>query len=70
MLEVIIEGILTNHNEIKSLSKYINKTYSLVCIGLMTGGVILYKNNKKMKKQDIQISELKKELEEIKTKGE
>ena len=26
MLEVIIEGILINHNDIKTLSKYINKT--------------------------------------------
>lgn len=70
MLEVIIEGILINHNDIKTLSKYINKTTSIFYIGLITGGYLLYKFNKNLKKQDAQISELKKELEEIKTKGE
>lgn len=70
MLEVIIEGILTNHNDIKSLSKSVNTATCIFYAGLITGGYLLYKSNKKIKKQDTQISELKKELEEIKTKGE
>lgn len=67
MLEVIIEGILTNHNDIKSLTKNINTTTSLLCIGYIVTNIYIYK---KIKKQNTQISELKKELEDIKTKGE
>lgn len=67
MLEVIIEGILTNHNDIKSLTKSVNTTASLLCIGYLATNIYIYK---KIKKQNTQISELKKELEEIKTKGE
>lgn len=67
MLEVIIEGILTNHNDIKSLTKNVNTTASLLCIGYLATNIYIYK---KIKKQNTQISELKKELEEIKTKGE
>lgn len=70
MLEIVIEGILTNHNDIKSLSKSVNTATYMFYVGLITGGYLLYKSNKKIKKQDTQISELKKELEEIKTKGE
>lgn len=67
MLEVIIEGILTNHNDINSLTKNVNTTASLLCIGYLATNIYIYK---KIKKQNTQISELKKELEEIKTKGE
>lgn len=67
MLEVIIEGILTNHNDIKSLTKSVNTTTSLLCIGYLATNIYIYK---KIKKQNTQISELKKGLEEIKTKGE
>lgn len=67
MLEVIIEGILTNHNDIKSLTKNVNTTASLLYIGYLATNIYIYK---KIKKQNTQISELKKELEEIKTKGE
>lgn len=67
MLEVIIEGILTNHNDIKSLTKNLNTIANLLCIGYLATNIYIYK---KTKKQNIQISELKKELEKIKTKGE
>lgn len=67
MLEVVIEGILTNHNDIKSLTKNVNTIASLLCIGYLATNIYIYK---KIKKQNTQISELKKELEEIKTKGE
>lgn len=67
MLEVIIEGILTNHNDIKSLTKNLNTIANLLCIAYLATNIYIYK---KMKKQNIQISELKKELEKIKTKGE
>ena len=67
MLEVIIEGILTNHNDIKSLTKNLNTITNLLCIGYLATNIYIYK---KMKKQNTQISELKKELEKIKTKGE
>ncbi len=67
MLEVIIEGILTNHNDIKSLTKNVNTISNLLCVGYLATNIYIYK---KMKKQNIQISELKKELEKIKTKGE
>ena len=67
MLEVIIEGILTNHNDIKSLTKNVNTIANLLCVGYVVTNIYIYKN---MKKQNTQISELKKELEKIKTKGE
>ena len=67
MLEVIIEGILTNHNDIKSLTKNVNTISNLLCVGYLATNIYIYK---KMKKQNTQISELKKELEKIKTKGE
>ena len=67
MLEVIIEGILTNHNDIKSLTKNVNTIANLLCVGYVATNIYNYK---KMKKQNTQISELKKELEKIKTKGE
>ena len=67
MLEVIIEGILTNHNDIKSLTKNVNTIANLLCVGYLATNIYIYK---KMKKQNTQISELKKELEKIKTKGE
>lgn len=67
MLEVIIEGILTNHNDIKSLTKNVNTIANLLCVGYLATNIYIYK---KMKKQNTQISELKKELEEIKAKGE
>ena len=67
MLEVIIEGILTNHNDIKSLTKNVNTIANLLCAGYVATNIYIYK---KMKKQNTQISELKKELEKIKTKGE
>ena len=67
MLEVILEGILTNHNDIKSLTKNLNTIANLLCIGYLATNIYICK---KMKKQNIQISELKKELEEIKAKGE
>ena len=67
MLEVIIEGILTNHNDIKSLTKNVNTITNLLCVGYLATNIYIYK---KMKKQNTQISELKKELEKIKTKGE
>ena len=67
MLEVIIEGILTNHNDIKSLTKNVNTIANLLCIGYLVTNIYIYK---KMKKQNTQISELQKELEKIKTKGE
>ena len=67
MLEVIIEGILTNHNDIKSLTKNVNTISNLLCVGYLATNIYIYK---KMKKQNTQISELKKELEEIKAKGE
>ena len=67
MLEVIIEGILTNHNDITSLTKIVNATARSLCIGYLATNIYIYK---KIKKQNTQISELKKELEEIKTKGE
>lgn len=70
MLEAVIEGILTNHNEIKHLTKYLNKLSSIVYISTIANTYIIYKTIKTINKQDIQISELKKELEEIKTKGE
>ena len=67
MLEVIIECILTNHNDIKSLTKNVNTIANLLCVGYLATNIYIYK---KMKKQNTQISELKKELEKIKTKGE
>ena len=67
MLEVIIEGILTNHNDIKSLTKNVNTIANLLCVGYLATNIYIYK---KMKKQNTQISELQKELEKIKTKGE
>ena len=67
MLEVIIEGILTNHNDIKSLTKNLNTIANLLCVGYLATNIYIYK---KIKKQNTQISELKKELEKIKTKGE
>ena len=67
MLEVIIEGILTNHNDIKSLTKNVNTIANLLCVGYLATKIYIYK---KMKKQNTQISELQKELEKIKTKGE
>ena len=67
MLEVIIEGILTNHNDIKSLTKNVNTIANLLCVGYLVTNIYIYK---KMKKQNTQISELQKELEKIKTKGE
>lgn len=67
MLEVIIEGILTNHNDIKSLTKNVNTIANLLCVGYLATNIYIYK---KMKKQNTQIGELKKELEKIKTKGE
>lgn len=67
MLEVIIEGILTNHNDIKSLTKNVNTIANLLCVGYLATNIYIYK---KMKKQNTQISELQKELEEIKAKGE
>ena len=67
MLEVIIEGILTNHNDIKSLTKNVNTIANLLCVGYLATNIYIYK---KIKKQNAQISELKKELEEIKAKGE
>ena len=67
MLEVIIEGILTNYNDIKSLTKNVNTIANLLCVGYLATNIYIYK---KMKKQNTQISELKKELEKIKTKGE
>ena len=67
MLEVIIEGILTNHNDIKSLTKNLNTIANLLCVGYLATNIYIYK---KMKKQNTQISELQKELEEIKAKGE
>lgn len=67
MLEVIIEGILTNHDDIKSLTKNVNTIANLLCVGYLATNIYIYK---KMKKQNTQISELKKELEEIKAKGE
>lgn len=67
MLEVIIEGILTNHNDIKSLTKNVNTIANLLCVGYLSTNIYIYK---KMKKQNTQISELQKELEKIKTKGE
>lgn len=67
MLEVIMEGILENNNDIKSLTKNMNITASLLCIGYLVTNIYIYK---KIKKQNTQISELKNELEEIKTKGE
>ena len=67
MLEVIIEGILRNHNDIKSLTKNVNTIANLLCVGYLATNIYIYK---KMKKQNTQISEIKKELEKIKTKGE
>lgn len=67
MLEVILEGILTNHNDIKALTKNVNAIANLLCVGYLATNIYIYK---KMKKQNTQISELKKELEEIKAKGE
>ena len=67
MLEVIIEGIFTNHNDIKSLTKNVNTIANLLCVGYLATNIYIYK---KMKKQNTQISELQKELEKIKTKGE
>ena len=67
MLEVIIEGILTNHNDIKALTKNVNTIANLLCVGYLATNIYIYK---KMKKQNTQISELQKELEKIKTKGE
>lgn len=70
MLELIVESILTNHNEITSLSKSINRCNNIFYISLITNGLLLYNFNKKIKIQDTQINEFKKELEEIKAKGE
>jgi len=67
MLEVIMEGILRNHNDIKSLTRNINTTTSVLCIGYIATNIYIYK---KIKIQNARISELKKELEEIKAKGE
>ena len=67
MLEVILEGILTNYNDIKALTKNVNAMTNLLCIGYLATNIYIYK---KIKKQNTQISELKKELEEIKAKGE
>lgn len=70
MLEIVIEGILTNHNEITNISKKLKTINTIVGVGVLGSLFILYDSNKKIKKQNTQISELKKELEEIKTKGE
>lgn len=67
MLEVIMEGILENNNDIKSLTKNMNITASLLCIGYLVTNIYIYK---KIKKQNTQINELKNELKEIKTRGE
>lgn len=67
MLEVIMEGILENNNDIKTLTKNMNITTSLLCIGYLVTNIYIYK---KIKKQNTQISELKNELKEIKTRGE
>lgn len=67
MLELILEGMLTNHNDIKTLTKNVNAITNLLCIGYLAANIYIYK---KIKKQNTQISELKKELEEIKAKGE
>lgn len=67
MLEVIMEGILENNNDIKSLTKNMNITTSLLCTGYLVTNIYIYK---KIKKQNTQISELKNELKEIKMRGE
>ena len=67
MLEVIMEGILENNNDIKSLTKNMNITASLLCIGYLVTNIYIYK---KIRKQNTQINELKNELKEIKTRGE
>ena len=54
-------------NDIKALTKNVNAMTNLLCIGYLATNIYIYK---KIKKQNTQISELKKELEEIKAKGE
>lgn len=69
MLDAIIQSIVNSNEAIDALDKRTKKTNKLICLGLIGCSVFIYKFTKIMKAQNIQISELKKELEE-KLKGE
>lgn len=69
MLDVIIQSIMNNNESIEALDKHTKRTNRLVWASIIVGSVVVYKVTKNIKIQNIQISELKKELEE-KMKGE
>ena len=70
MLDLLIKNVIDNSKKINILADYMTRTSNLVFIETVSLSYITYKLTKKIKKQDLEISKLKEELEQIKSKGE
>ena len=70
MIDLMIKSIFENSNKINSVVKHINKTNAKFSIQILLLSTSIYILAKSVKKNEIEISKIKMELEEMKSKGE
>ncbi len=70
MENLIMKNIFENSAKINGLTKYVKKVYKKCAWGFIFTAVALWSTNELVKQHDEEINNLKKEIEEMKSKGE
>lgn len=69
MNELLAKNVADNSRKIDTIAKYINKSNTKNCFQMLLVALTLYCVTKAIEKHEEEIDNLKKEIEEMKSKG-
>lgn len=69
MNELLAKNVADNSNKIDAIAKYVNKSNTKNCFQMLLVALTLYAATKAIEKHEKEIDNLKKEIEEMKSKG-